>query len=183
MANNNAITYKEFFPYIKSNQVWLGRTLFTGKMPYFKVSENYTLENDRYERRSDGLYKQVNGICWFTNIPNDGNREILDLFKKYNPEEYPKYDNYDAIECGRMIYLPMDYDGVIGVPITSLKYLYSDGKIHANIDGVDTKFEILGMAEDNGHGFSGAANWDGLNPHCVINGKNMFKRILIRKVC
>ena len=182
MANNNAITYKEFFPYIKSNQVWLGRTLFTGKMPYFKVSENYTLENDRYERRSDGLYKQVNGICWFTNIPNDGNREILDLFKKYNPEEYPKYDNYDAIECGRMIYLPMDYDGVIGVPITSLKYLYSDGKIHVNIDGVDTKFDIAGMAEDNGHGFSGAANWDGLNAHCVINGKNMFKRIFIKKV-
>lgn len=175
LGNNNAITYKEIFPYIKNNQVWLGRTLFTGKMPYFKVSENYTLENDRYERRSDGLYKQVNGICWFTNIPNDGNREILDLFKKYNPEEYPKYDNYDAIECGRMIYLPMDYDGVIGVPITSLKYLYSDGKIHANIDGVDTKFDILGIdryIENNPH----------YGKRFTINGVEIYARILIKRV-
>lgn len=110
MANNNAITYKEFFPYIKNGKVWLGRTLFTGKMPYFKVSDAYNLTNDRFEKREDGLYKQVNGICWFTNVPNDNNRQVLDLYKRYSFEDYPKYDNYDAIECGRMENLPCDYE-------------------------------------------------------------------------
>ena len=66
--------------------------------------------------------------------------------------------------------IPMDYDGVMGVPITFLdKYC-------------PTQFEIVGMAEDNGKGQSGKANWDGLNPHCVINGKNKYKRIFILKI-
>lgn len=171
LGNNNAITYKEIFPYIKNNELWLGRTLFTGKMPYFKVPENYTLENDRYERRSDGLYKQVNGICWFTNIPNDGNREILDLFKKYNPEEYPKYDNYDAINVDKVTDIPEDYDGVMGVPITFLdKYC-------------PTQFEIVDAREI-------ALNDKQKNKTtCLIkdadssiNGKPTYARICIKKV-
>ena len=124
-----------------------------------------------YESKHD---KIINGVrmtpiacCWFTNIPNERRNKPLDLYRKYNPTDYPKYDNYDAIEVSKVTDIPEDYDGVMGVPITFLdKYC-------------PTQFEIVGMAEDNGHGFSGAANWDGLNSHCVINGKNMFKSVSI----
>lgn len=170
LSNNNAITYKEFFPYIKNKQVWLGRTLFTGKMPFFKVPNNYPLENERFEKREDGLYKQVNSICWFTNVPNDNNREILDAYKKYNATDYPKYDNYDAVECARMEYLPKDYNGVIGIPITGLKYLWSDGTIHADIDGKTTQFELIGET-----------GVDGV-PYFCLNGKKKYARLLIRRL-
>ena len=181
MANNNAITYKEFFPYIKNGKVWLGRTLFTGKMPYFKVSDSYNLTNDRFEKREDGLYKQVNGICWFTNVPNDNNRQVLDLYKRYSFEDYPKYDNYDAIECGRMENLPCDYDGVIGIPITGLKYLWSDGTIHTEYNGTTTQFEIVGWSRHNDLDMDGGY-WIGGCNDATINGKIVYRRILIRKI-
>lgn len=174
LANNNAITYKEFFPYIKENKVWLGRTLFTGQMPYFKVPNDYPLTNERFEQRSDGLYKQVNAICWYTNISNDTNKEILCAYREYSNEYHVKYDNYDAIECGRMSEFPINYNGVIGIPITGLKYLWSDGKIHIEINGQDTQFEILRHEHDlDGIGTS-------LNQF-EVNGKGVYKRILIRK--
>ena len=121
---------------------------------------------------------------------------------------YDHYDNYDAINVDRAVDIPIDYDGVIGVPITILNYLWEDLLIHCvytnetmpkmkkatpksdfYIECLEknpiflsgNQFEIVGMAEDNGHGYSGAANWDGLNSHCVIDGKNKFKRIFIRK--
>ena len=176
MANSNAITYKEFFPYIKNGQVWLGRTLFTGKMPFFKVKEDYNLQNDRYERRADGLYKQVNSICWFTNVPNDLGKTLIDLYKDYTrySNEYPKYDNYDAIEVGRIAEYPANYNGVAGVPITALKYLGSDGYLHMIENGKDTQFEIVGLdryVEDNPH----------YGHRFTINGKETYARLLIRK--
>lgn len=170
LANNNAITYKEFFPYIKNGMVWLGRTLFTGKMPFFKVPNDYPLENDRFEKRADGLYKQVNAICWFTNIPNDSNREVLISYKTYNETDYPNYDNYNAIECGRMERFPSDYNGVIGIPITGLKYLWSDGKIHIEIDGVDTQFEIIKFRKGDD------------DKDLSVKGKCPYFRILIKKL-
>ena len=181
LANNNAVTYKEFFPYIKNGKVWLGRTLFTGKMPFFKVPDDYPLENTRFEKRADGLYKQVNAICWFTNVPNDSNREQLITYCKYSTEDYPKYDNYDAIECGRMEKLPMDYKGVIGIPITGLKYLWSDGTIHADIDGVDTQFEIVGWSRHNDLDMDGGY-WLGGSNDATINGKIVYRRILIKRL-
>lgn len=77
--------------------------------------------------------------------PNDSNKQALVAYKKYSNEDYPKYDNYDAIECGRMENLPIDFDGVISVPITGLKYLWSDGTIHVEVDGKQEQFEIVGM--------------------------------------
>ena len=155
IGNNNAITYKEFFPYIKDGKVWLGRTLFTGKMPFFRVPNDAVekINNDRFEVREDGVYKQVNGVCWFTNIPHAKRNQPLDLYKKYNAEEYPKYDNYDAINVNKTSDIPMDYDGVIGVPITFLdKYC-------------PTQFEIVGAL---------------LSP--IVNGKKLYIRILIKKI-
>ena len=190
LANNNAITYKEFFPYIKENKVWLGRTLFTGQMPYFKVPNDYPLTNERFEKRADGLYKQVNAICWYTNIPNDTNKEILCAYREYSNEYHVKYDNYDAIECGRMSEFPINYNGVIGIPITGLKYLWSDGKIHIEINGQDTQFEIVGLCNDKRNDNDcfikctptyldeKHKNFVG----CIVKGKATYARIFIKKL-
>lgn len=175
IGNMNAITYKEIFPLIKDGKIWLGRTLFTGKMPFFKVPNDYDINNSRFEVREDGIYKQVNAVCWFTNIYNQTNKEVLDVYCKYNEADYPKYDNYDAINCDVFAKLPMDYDGVIGVPITSLKYLWDDGTLHVEINGVTTQFEIVGI-----HGNC----YDYTKPEksLTINGKKVYKRIMIRKI-
>ena len=102
IGNQNAITYKEIFPLIKENKLWLGM--------------NYCKEFIQ----PNGEIKNFGNICWFTNISNKKRNTPLDLYKKYSAEEYPTYDNYDAIECGKVADIPMDYDGVIGVPITFL---------------------------------------------------------------
>ena len=151
IGSMNAITYKEIFPYIKNNELWLG-------MNWVK---DFVQPN--------GEVKKFGNICWYTNVGHSRRNTELDLYKKYSADEYPKYDNYDAIEVSKVSEIPMDYNGVMGVPITFLdKYC-------------PTQFEIVGMAEDNGKGQSYDAKWDGLNPHCVIHGKNMYKRIFIRK--
>ena len=151
-------------------------------MPFFKVPNDYPLENARFEQRADGLYKQVNAICWFTNVPNDSNRETLIAYKKYSAEEYPTYDNYSAIECGRMENFPTDYNDVIGIPITGLKYLHSDGYLHIEIDGNDTQFEIIGITENAEYlkplYIQGCEKYD--RPY--INGQRMYSRLLIKKV-
>lgn len=134
LGNSNAITFKEFFPLIKNGKVWLGRTLFTGKMPFFRVPNTYDFTNDRYEKIGNEYYKQVNGIAWFTNLPNDTNKNELVAYKQYSIDDYPKYDNYDAIEVSKVAEIPIDYDGVMGVPITILKYLHSDGYIYLNVE-------------------------------------------------
>ena len=191
LGNGNAITNKDFFPYIKNGKVWLGRTLFTGKMPFFKVPDDYPLTNERFERKADGLYKQVNSIAWFTNVSNDGNREVVDMYKKYNATDFPKYDNFNAIDCGRMESLPYDYDGIIGVPITGLKYLWSDGTIHTENNGIITKFEILWQGCGNTRvccpkdilkvlGY--VQNKEDRGGCGVINGKRVYTRIFIRRI-
>ena len=170
IGNQNAITYKEIFPYIKNNQLWLGLTM-NGSNRWFEVPPTYEAkENAAGYKVVDGKRMLfVNGVTWFTNIENPRRNTPLDLYKKYNEKDFPKYDNYDAINVDKVTDIPEDYDGVMGVPITFL-YKYCPNQ-----------FEIVGMAEDNGHGYSGAANWDGLNSHCVIDGKNKFKRVFIRK--
>lgn len=163
IGNVNAITYKDIFPLIKENKMWFGVTLFCGKMPFFKVPDDYEINNDRFERRADGLYKQVNSIAWFTNLDHKKRHEELLLYKKYNEEEYPKYDNYDAIEVSKTKDIPMDYEGIMGVPITFLdKYC-------------PTQFEIVGLdryVEDNPnyvHRFN-------------LNGKAKYARICIKRI-
>ena len=150
IGNQNAITCKEIFPYFQKDELWFG----TSHVKEFKTP--------------CGEIQKFGNICWYTNIENKNRNTPLDLYKRYS-NEYPKYDNYDAIEVSKVSDIPMDYNGIMGVPISFLHKYNPE------------QFEIAGMAEDNGKGFSGDANWNGKNPHCVINGKNMFKRIFIRK--
>ena len=167
IGNGNAVTYKEIFPLIKENKLWLGASKGIGGKFSFIAPKDYISKFNYVE--NGVLLSQVNNACWFTNVEYQKRDTPLFLYKKYNSIEYPKYDNYDAINVDKTSDIPLDYDGVMGVPITFLdKYC-------------PTQFEIVGMGEDNGKGYSYRANWDGKNPHCVINGENKFKRIFIKK--
>lgn len=124
IGNKNAITYKEFFPLLKDNKVWIGCT------------------NVKEFLQPDGSIKKFGNIGWFTNLNVAKRNEKLILYKKYISEEYSKYDNYDAINVNKVSEIPMDYDGVMGVPITFLDKYNPE------------QFEILGADEAEGKGFS-----------------------------
>ena len=116
IGNTNAITYKEIFKYIRGNQLQTGYTNFNVGM-YFLVPDSY----DTYKEIRDGKkYVRVATSCWFTNLEVAKHNEELKLYKNYTPEEYLKYDNYDAIEVPKIADIPVDYDGCMGVPITFL---------------------------------------------------------------
>ena len=157
IGNKNAITYKEFFPLLRDNKVWIG---------YNAPNEFNTPE---------GMTQQVNGLCrWFTNIEINKRHEKLILYKTYNPEEYPKYDNYDAINVDKVADIPVDYKGVMGVPITFLDKYNPE------------QFEIMGLAAGNSK-VTGLYYNVPYTPHPedaggggVINNKRIYARILIQ---
>ena len=162
IGNQNAITYKEIFPYIKNNELWLGVSM-NGANRWFYAPDNYEVkENAAGYKVEDGRKMFfVNGVVWFTNISNEKRNKKLDLFRRYS-NEYPKYDNYDAIEVSRVENIPMDYDGIMGVPISFLHKYNPE------------QFEIVGLdryVEDNPH----------YGHRFTINGKETYARILIRR--
>lgn len=114
IGNKNAVTYKEIFSLFKENKIRIG---------YRNMNSDFWLEvpeGNSFEKVENG--KKVKHImaCWYTNLPTTKQEEVLVLYKKYTPEEYPKYDNYDAIDVSKVTDIPQDYNGVIGVPITFL---------------------------------------------------------------
>lgn len=118
IGNTNAITFKEVFPYIKNNTLWVGYSSFNKGM-YFYVPENYGYAcTYKFDRAKDGKKAmRVASVCWFTNI-GENKRKPIPLTKTFNESLYPKYDNCEGVECSKVEDIPFDYDGVIGVPIT-----------------------------------------------------------------
>ena len=170
IGNQNAITYKEIFPYIKNNQLWLGMSM-NGSNRWFVAPDSYEVKENAAGYKLDEKGRKmffVNGVTWFTNIENKRRNEELDLYKRYSFEDYPKYDNYDAIEVSRVDEIPMDYDGVMGVPITFL-FKYNP-----------TQFEIIGLM--SGAKDSSLINGNDGRAKFYINGKGVYARILIRKI-
>ena len=136
IGNKNAITYKEFFPLLKNEDVWIG---------YTSPSEFIT---------PNGLTTKLSGLTrWFTNLGIAKRNEKLVLRKKYDPEEYPRYDNYDAINVNKVADIPVDYEGVMGVPISIMD--------HYNPD----QFEIIDLLKHKDR---------------VVNGKCKYPRVVIR---
>ena len=167
VGNNNAITYKEIFPLIKDNKLWLGASIKSGDRKFY-VPDNYPLNASGCGIDEKGKrFIRVKGVRWFTNIEDAKRNLPLDLYKKYNPNDYPKYDNYDAINVDKTSDIPMDYDGVMGVPITFLdKYC-------------PTQFEIVGLMS-GGKGENLTNGNDG-RPKFYVNGKGVYARVLIRR--
>lgn len=119
IGNVNALTYREIFPLIANNQMWLGASIHSGDRK-FNVPDDYPLEAAGCGIDTDGKrYIRVKGVRWFTNLDYKERHEDLILFRSYNPEDYPTFDNYDAINVDRTTDIPFDYDGVMGVPINA----------------------------------------------------------------
>lgn len=167
IGNKNAIAYKEIFPYIKENKLWLGVSSFNTGM-YFGVPDNYQYATTyKFAREINGeKVMRVSSICWFTNIPHAPVGKPLILEKRYSPEDYPKYDNYDAIEVSKVKDIPVDYDGVMGVPLTYIQYHSKD------------QFEIVGCSYQYG---DCGKHLDNTEWGCMFNGKPIYKRLFIRR--
>lgn len=132
LASQNAITYNDIFPYLRDNKMWLGYQ--NGQME-FQVPDYYQPRATRYWQDETGQkWRSFGNMCWFTNLDIAKRHENLILYRTYSPEDYPTYDNYDAIEVSRTEHIPMDYDGVMGVPITFLNKHNPD------------QFELLGLS-------------------------------------
>ena len=158
IGNQNAITYKEIFSLIKDNKLWLGSTLSFAK---FKVPEYYEERSTRFWIDETGQkWRSFGNICWFTNLDIAKRHERLLLYKSFSPEEYPKYDNYDAINVDKVSDIPFDYGGVMGVPITFLdkynpdqfeiiKFRKGDDDKDLSIGGKCPYFRILIRSKQN----------------------------------
>ena len=162
IGNINAVTYKEIFPFIQNDRIWLGPSIHGGDRE-FEIPSSYPLEAASSRTDSDGRkFIRMKGVRWFTNLDFPQRHEELILYKKYRPEVYPHYDNYDAININKTADIPGDYDKVMGVPITYLDKHNPD------------QFQIIGIdryVEDNptpGRRFT-------------IQGSETYARILIRK--
>lgn len=165
IGSKNAITYKEIFPLLKNGEMWLGNGFSSGNA-YFKVYGAST-------RYAKGVYDENTGLvkfrncAWYTNLDIKKRHEDLILVKKYTPEKYPEYDNYNAINVDKVADIPFNYEGYMGVPITFMDKFNPD------------QFEVLGIMntgeENKGIRYSGT-------PHGrpVINGVEKYLRILIK---
>ncbi|HOZ55795.1 MAG: hypothetical protein BWY51_00206 [Parcubacteria group bacterium ADurb.Bin316] len=137
IGNVNSITYKECFKLIKVNKMWLGASIHSGDRE-FRVPDDYPLDAASSRIDSDGYkYIRVKGVRWFTNLDYKERHENLVLYKKYTLQEYPKYENYDAINVNKTSDIPIDYNGAIGAPITFLDKYNPD------------QFEIIGLGISN----------------------------------
>lgn len=122
LGNMNALTYKEIFPLIRDNQLWYGASIHSGDRKFY-VPDDYPLKASGCGVDDNGRkFIRVKGVRWYTNLDYKARHEKLVLWKNYTPEEYPKYDNYDAINVNKYSEIPCDYDGVMGVPITFIDY-------------------------------------------------------------
>ena len=153
IGNKNAITYKEFFPLLKENKVWIG---------YNSVKEF---------KQPDGTIKKFGNIGWYTNLDIDKRHEDITLYRHYTPEEYPKYDNYDAVEVSKVSDIPCDYDGVMGVPITFMDKYNPD------------QFEIIGMSSSAGYNSQivGLKLLVSGDARPLLSNKNTYARIFIKR--
>ena len=172
IGNINAITYKECFRLIKDNKMWLGASIHSGDRE-FQVPDDYPLTAASSRIDSDGKkYIRVKGVRWFTNLDYEERHQNLVLYKKYTPGEYPKYDNYVAINVDKTAEIPVDYKRVIGVPITFLDKFSPD------------QFEVVGMSASAGYDATivGIPKLEGFkDARPLINSKNTYARIFIKR--
>ena len=164
----NAVTYKDIFQIIKENKMWLGHG-FKGGNAYFKTTHSTEEFAKGVYDENTGLVKFRN-VVWYTNLDIAKRDEDLILYKNFNLEEYPKYDNYNAINVGKTKDIPIDYDGVMGVPITFLDKHNPQ------------QFDILGMSASAGYSKEvvGIPFLGEKDARPLLNGKNTYARIFIK---
>ena len=157
IGNKNAIASKEIFRFIQDNKFWTGYRGFAGGMWFYT-----TEDSENYDKIIEGKKLKNVPSIWYTNLDTTKRHEELVLYKSYRSEDYPKYDNYNAINMNKVADIPVDYNGVMGVPITFLDKYNPD------------QFEIIGIdryMEDNPN----------YGKRFTINGKEIYARILIKR--
>lgn len=171
LGHQNAITYKETFKLIKENKVWLG--VDNGGTKWFGVQDHYDIATESRKKIENGKkYFSMGSVVWYTNLDIAKRHEDLILYKKYDAAEYSNYDNYDAINVAKVTDIPLDFEGVMGVPITFL-------------DKHNPKqFKILGMSASAGYSedIVGIPFLGGKDARPLIKGKNTYARIFIRNL-
>ena len=171
VGNWNAITYKEIFKLIQNNELWLGvnsNRNFSG----FTIPDHYPLSGTEARVDNEGnRIVSTNNTCWFTNLDIAKRHEELILYKKFKKEDYPEYDNYHSVEVSKVKDIPMNYKGVMGVPITFLDKYNPD------------QFEIIGSDHDVKKGLLPKiikSKWTGKIDRAYLNGKRLYARLLIK---
>lgn len=158
IGNQNAVTYREIFPLIQNNKIWLG---YNAGHFWFKVPDSYEEKKTDFKIDENGQkWRRMGNICWFTNLDIQKRHENMILYKNYTPEEYPQYDDYEAVEVSRTAEIPCDYYGAMGVPITFIDKYNPE------------QFEILGLDDHR-------VPWVGHGPS--LNGKVLYRRIIIKR--
>ena len=156
IGQQNAIHYIDIFREIKGNKLWIGYKF--GDMS-FQVPDYFEPRETRYWQDQTGQkWRSMGNICWFTNLDITKRHETIDLFKSYNPQDYPTYDNYDAINVDRVVNIPYDYDSIMGVPIT-----FMDKYNPEQFEIIDTSTTAMPKGAP------------------YIKGKRIYERILIRR--
>lgn len=168
IGNVNAITYKDIFKLIKENKIWLGVSIHSGDRE-FRVPDSYPITSAGFRVDENGIkYIRVKGVRWWTNIDYKERHEDLILYKKYNAEEFPNYDNYNAINVDKTSDIPVDYDGYIGVPITFLDKYNPD------------QFELLGIM-NTGELNVGIRYPNTPHGRPLVKGVEKYLRIIIKR--
>ena len=177
IGNLNAITYKEIFPLLQQNKLWFGATCFKGGAAYFiapqELYEPEKMSNPKHAYMENGVfYWRVNGVRWYTNLDIDKRHDKLPLWKDYegNETDYPEYDNYAAIEVGKVAEIPCDYFGVMGVPVSFMdKYCPEQFRI------IGADFDLAGPVIVDGK--------EKPNPQRLyVDGRRLYSRILIQRI-
>jgi hypothetical protein len=178
LGNMNATTTKEIFPLFRDNNVWYGESIRSGDRKFF-VPDSYPLNATGCGIDNNGRrFIRVKGVRWFTNLKTSRSHTSIELNCVYNKDEYPFYENYDAIEVGRTQNIPMDYEGVMGVPITFLDKYSPD------------QFEIIMLANGNARTNVPSKTLSEVNYRIhpedrggvgIINGRRAYARIMIRR--
>jgi hypothetical protein len=161
IGNQNAITYKEIFSHIQENKIWLGASIHSGDRE-FGIPDNIPTSSSLRVDEAGKKFVRVVGVRWFTNLDYQERHNDLLLFKNYDKTEYTEYDNYDAINVNKTKYIPVDYAGEMGVPITFLDKYNPE------------QFEIIGMDRPIMKQLTGKTT------RFIINGKELYARILIK---
>lgn len=167
VGNMNAVTYKEVWSQIQAGNLWIGAMpSFMG----FRVPADSEPRETRYWQDDDGQkWRSLGNACWFTNLDHDRRHEEVPLFRSYTPDEHPAYDHYDAINVDKVADIPLDYDGLMGVPITFL------GKHNPE------QFEIVDANDCRKAGVNPKPHGLIKDKEAAINGKPKYVRIVIRR--
>ena len=163
IGHQNAITYKGVFQLIRDNKLWIGYNNFDNSR--FIMPDSYDITKSKYAYEENGIkYGRVSGLRWYTNLDHKKRHEKIIFWKNYTSKEFPKYENYDAIEVSKVTEIPKDYEGVMGVPVTFLDKFNPD------------QFELIGSNRDieqDPNKVYGRGS--------IINGKETFKRLFIKR--